>query len=104
MSATAISHARTARHHFPFPCAPTRRAQKDYLFTMSVPVSVSMCTPTLTSRCFTVARSIAAFRSPKDLVAEFVSSGFEMNVVEKNGRRLSKDTPEQMAVRTATVA
>ena len=43
------------------------------------------------------AMHIAAFRAPKVLVTALVEAGAETNVAEKNGRRLSKETPEMMA-------
>ena len=43
------------------------------------------------------AMHIAAFRAPKDLVAALVDAGANSNAPEKNGRRLSKETPEMMA-------
>jgi len=41
---------------------------------------------------------IAAFRGSKDFVHELVQAGGDANLVEKNVRRISKETPEMMAV------
>lgn len=43
-------------------------------------------------------RSVAAFRAPKALVSSLVDAGADANAVEKNNRRLSKETPETMAL------
>lgn len=43
------------------------------------------------------AMHIAAFRAPKTLVTALVDAGADSNAHEKNGRRLSKETPEMMA-------
>lgn len=44
------------------------------------------------------AMHIAAFRAPKALVSALVEAGADATAPEKNGRRLSKETPEMMAM------
>jgi len=44
------------------------------------------------------AMHVAAFRSPKALVMHLTEAGADVMAVEKNGRRLSKETPEDMAM------
>lgn len=44
------------------------------------------------------AMHVAAFRSPKEVVMMLTEAGADPKVVEKNGRRLSKETPEDMAL------
>jgi len=44
------------------------------------------------------AMHLAAFRAPKALVTALVDAGADPTAEEKNGRRLSKETPEMMAM------
>lgn len=43
------------------------------------------------------AMHVAAFRAPKSLVSALVDAGANSTAPEKNGRRISKETPEMMA-------